>query len=49
MWNLMSLDGFMEGEGGDVSWHETVWCGELEALSIRQGGRRRADVRTDHL
>jgi dihydrofolate reductase len=36
MWNLMTLDGFVEGPGRDISWHEDVWGEELEQLSIAQ-------------
>ena len=35
-WNLMTLDGFMEGPGHDLSWHMDVWGEELERLSIEQ-------------
>ena len=24
MWNLMTLDGFVEGPGRDISWHHDV-------------------------
>jgi dihydrofolate reductase len=37
MWNLMTLDGFVAGERGDISWHEDVWGEELERFSIEQG------------
>ena len=37
MWNLMSLDGFVEGANRDISWHSDVWGPELEQLSIEQG------------
>jgi dihydrofolate reductase len=37
MWNLMSLDGFIEGPNRDISWHNDVWGPELEQLSIEQG------------
>lgn len=37
MWNLMTLDGFVEGPGRDISWHLDVWGEELERLSIEQG------------
>jgi len=37
MWNLMSLDGFVEGPDRDISWHNDVWGPELEQLSIEQG------------
>lgn len=36
MWNLMTLDGMVEGPNRDISWHEDVWGEELEALSIEQ-------------
>jgi dihydrofolate reductase len=36
MWNLMTLDGFVEGPNRDISWHEDVWGEELEKLSIGQ-------------
>lgn len=36
MWNLMTLDGFVEGSNRDISWHEDVWGEELEQLSIEQ-------------
>ncbi len=36
MWNLMTLDGFVEGPNRDISWHLDVWGEELEALSIEQ-------------
>src|SRR5258708_33412099 len=26
MWNLMTLDGFVEGPGRDISWHFDVWA-----------------------
>jgi hypothetical protein len=25
MWNLMTLDGFVEGPNRAISWHEDVW------------------------
>ena len=37
MWNLTTLDGFVEGPGRDLSWHLDVWGEELEQLSIEQG------------
>lgn len=37
MWNLMSLDGFVEGPDRDISWHEDLWGPELEQLSVNQG------------
>ena len=36
MWNLMTLDGFVEGPNRDISWHLDVWGEELEQLSIAQ-------------
>lgn len=36
MWNLMTLDGFVEGPNRDIAWHEDVWGEELEQLSIEQ-------------
>ena len=36
MWNLMTLDGYVAGPAGDISWHMDVWGPELEALSIAQ-------------
>ena len=36
MWNLMTLDGFVEGLNRDISWHLDVWGDELEKLSIEQ-------------
>ena len=36
MWNLMTLDGFVEGPNRDISWHEDVWGEELEQLSTEQ-------------
>ena len=37
MWNLTTLDGFVEGPGQDISWRNDVWGEELEQHSIRQG------------
>lgn len=37
MWNLMSLDGFVEGPNRDISWLNDVWGPELEEFSIAQG------------
>ena len=37
MWNLMSLDGYLAGPGGDISWFNDVWGPELEQFSIEQG------------
>ena len=36
MWNLMTLDGFVEGPDRDISWHFDVRGEELEKLSIEQ-------------
>jgi dihydrofolate reductase len=36
MWNLMTLDGFVEGPDRDISWHSDVWGEELEKLSVDQ-------------
>ncbi|HWK56292.1 MAG TPA: dihydrofolate reductase family protein [Parapedobacter sp.] len=37
MWNIMTLDGYFEGdEHWDLSFHEVVWGKELEQLSIEQ-------------
>jgi dihydrofolate reductase len=36
MWNLMTLDGYVEGPDRDISWHFDVWSEELEKLSIEQ-------------
>ncbi|MBR1122743.1 dihydrofolate reductase [Bradyrhizobium lablabi] len=36
MWNLMTLDGFVEGPNRDISWHADVWGEELEKLGIEQ-------------
>ena len=37
MWDLMTLDGFVEGPNRDISFHLDVWGEELERLSIEQG------------
>lgn len=37
MWNLMSLDGFIEGPNRDISWHNDIWGPELEQFSVEQG------------
>jgi dihydrofolate reductase len=37
MWNLTTLDGYVEGPGRDISWHNDVWGEELERISIEQG------------
>jgi dihydrofolate reductase len=37
MWNVVTLDGFFEGEKPwDLSFHTLVWGPELEALSLEQ-------------
>ena len=37
MWNLITLDGYFEGEKNwDLSFHELVWGKELEELSLTQ-------------
>ena len=37
MWNLITLDGYFEGEKNwDLSWHEQVWGEELEQFSLDQ-------------
>lgn len=37
MWNLITLDGYFEGERNwDLPWHEQVWGEELEAYSLDQ-------------
>jgi len=35
MWNLMTLDGFVEGENRDISWHLDGWGEELERQAAR--------------
>lgn len=43
MWNVVTLDGFFEGEKPwDLSFHNLVWGKELEALSLEQ--LREADM-----
>ncbi|ETR77108.1 riboflavin biosynthesis protein RibD [Afipia sp. P52-10] len=37
MWNLVTLDGYMEGPGRDISWLNAFWGEDLEQLSIEQG------------
>jgi dihydrofolate reductase len=37
MWNLISLDGLVEGPDRDLSFHNDVWGPELEQLSVEQG------------
>ena len=37
MWNLVTLDGFFEGQKSwDIDWHGSVWGEELERLSVDQ-------------
>lgn len=37
MWNLVTLDGFFDGEKPwGLDWHQRAWCPELERLSIEQ-------------
>ena len=37
MWNVITLDGYFEGnQNWDLSFHDTVWGKELEQLSIEQ-------------
>ena len=56
VWNLMTLDGYMEGPGHDLSFHSDVWGDELEQLSIAQlrtagalmFGRRTHDLMASH-
>lgn len=36
MWNLMTLDGYVAGPNGDISWHDDVWGDELEQLRNAQ-------------
>jgi dihydrofolate reductase len=39
MWNVISLDGYFEGERNwDLPWHEQVWGEELERFSLEQLG-----------
>lgn len=37
MWNLISLDGFVEGPNRDLSFLDDVWGPELEQFSVEQG------------
>jgi len=52
MWNLVTLDGFFEGENNwDLAFHEPVWGKELEQIStekLRSAGRY-ACVRQGHV
>jgi dihydrofolate reductase len=37
MWNLITLDGYFEGEKNwDLPWHEQIWGDELERFSLDQ-------------
>lgn len=37
MWNIMTLDGYFEGENNwDLSFHDKIWGPELEKLSLEQ-------------
>jgi dihydrofolate reductase len=37
MWNLITLDGYFQGEKNwDLPWHERVWGEELQQFSIEQ-------------
>jgi dihydrofolate reductase len=37
MWNVISLDGYFEGEKPwDLDFHQTVWGEELESFSVKQ-------------
>ena len=36
MWNLMTLDGFVEGPNRDISWHSDGWGEEMDKLSVEQ-------------
>jgi dihydrofolate reductase len=37
MWNVITLDGYFEGnQNWDLSFHDTIWGKELEQLSIEQ-------------
>lgn len=56
VWNLMTLDGYMEGPNHDLSFHSDVWGDELEQLSLAQlraagalmFGRRTHDLMASH-
>jgi dihydrofolate reductase len=37
MWNMMTLDGLIEGPNREIDWHEHVWGEELEAYSKEVG------------
>jgi len=37
MWNIITLDGYFEGEKNwDLDFHETIWGQELANLSLQQ-------------
>ena len=37
MWNVITLDGYFEGEKNwDLAFHETVWGDEMESFSLEQ-------------
>ena len=37
MWNVITLDGYFEGEKNwDLSFHEMVWGPEMESFSLEQ-------------
>lgn len=37
MWNIITLDGYFEGnQNWELSFHDTIWGKELEALSLEQ-------------
>lgn len=37
MWNIITLDGYFEGaHSWDLSFHEAIWCKEMERLSLQQ-------------
>lgn len=56
MWNMMTLDGMLEGPDHDISWFEACWGKELEEFSIEQGrtagmllfGRRTYELMAGH-
>lgn len=37
MWNLVSLDGYYAGPGGDIDWHMDYWSDDMARLSDEQG------------
>ncbi len=37
MWNVITLDGYFEGDQNwDLSFHNDIWCRELEQISLEQ-------------